>query len=196
MTFYSLTADLQELLRIVIFIVQTRFERMPRNGWKELHRTIMRNSAAQVVKSEENGERRRIATCLTDTCILTDTTEYINLRDKFLSTIKEISDKEIGKVVVRTRKLPSELVDSKVLDLINRIIGEYADSCVPMTITAVARIIKAAQVCYDEATRKEKPRFAWKENIEIKMSKLVLSKDLLEKARKQEKLSNSETKSL
>ncbi|KAK1347821.1 hypothetical protein LUQ84_002802 [Hamiltosporidium tvaerminnensis] len=65
-----------------------------------------------------------------------------------------------------------------------------------MTITAVARIIQAAQVCYDQATRKEKPRSAWKENIESKISKLVLSKDLLEKARKQKKLSTSETKSL
>ncbi|KAK1351113.1 hypothetical protein LUQ84_000385 [Hamiltosporidium tvaerminnensis] len=65
-----------------------------------------------------------------------------------------------------------------------------------MTITAVARIIQAAQVCYDEATRKEKPRFAWKENIESKISKLVLSKDLLEKALKQGKLYTSETKSL
>ncbi|KAK1349309.1 hypothetical protein LUQ84_001488 [Hamiltosporidium tvaerminnensis] len=65
-----------------------------------------------------------------------------------------------------------------------------------MTITAVARIIQAAQVCYDEATSKEKPRSAWKENIESKISKLVLFKDLLEKARKQEKLSTSETKSL
>ncbi|KAK1349918.1 hypothetical protein LUQ84_000906 [Hamiltosporidium tvaerminnensis] len=136
------------------------------------------------------------STCLTEPCTLTDTTEYINLRDKFLSKIKGISEKEIGKVVVRTRKHPNELVDSKVLDLINRIIGEYADSYVPMTITAVARIIQAAQVCYDEATRKEKPRSAWKENIESKISKLVLSKDLLKKARKQEKLSTSETKSL
>ncbi|KAK1348341.1 hypothetical protein LUQ84_002346 [Hamiltosporidium tvaerminnensis] len=49
------------------------------------------------VKSEENGERRRIATCLADTCTLTDTTEYINLRDKFLSKIKEISENEIEK---------------------------------------------------------------------------------------------------
>ncbi|KAK1348747.1 hypothetical protein LUQ84_001898 [Hamiltosporidium tvaerminnensis] len=54
----------------------------------------------------------------------------------------------------------------------------------------------AVQVCYDEATRKEKPRSAWKENIESKISRLVLSKDLLEKARKQEKLSTSELKSL
>ncbi|KAK1347573.1 hypothetical protein LUQ84_003106 [Hamiltosporidium tvaerminnensis] len=148
------------------------------------------------VKSEENGERRRIATCLADTCTLTDTTEYINLRDKFLSKIKEISEKKIGKVVFRTIKHPNELVDSKVLDLINRVVGEYAGAHVPMTINAVARIIQTAQVYYDEATRKEKPRSAWKENIESKISKLVLSKDLLEKARKQEKLPTSETKSL
>ncbi|KAK1349267.1 hypothetical protein LUQ84_001448 [Hamiltosporidium tvaerminnensis] len=185
---------------------------MPRNGWPatlryynekfgctldiDAFKKLAQNEAEREARQEENGERRRIATCLTEPCTLTDTTEYINPRDKFLSKIKEISEKEIGKVVVRTRKLPSELVDSKVLDLINRIIGEYSDSCVPMTITAVARIIQAAQVCYDELTRKEKPRFAWKENIESKISKLVLSKDLLEKARKQEKLSTSETTSL
>ncbi|KAK1349317.1 hypothetical protein LUQ84_001496 [Hamiltosporidium tvaerminnensis] len=56
--------------------------------------------------------------------------------------------------------------------------------------------MQAAQICYDEATRKEKPRSAWKENIESKISKLLHSKNLLEKARKQEKLFTSETKSL
>ncbi|KAK1350991.1 hypothetical protein LUQ84_000262 [Hamiltosporidium tvaerminnensis] len=185
---------------------------MPRNGWTELHRYYnekfgctetlevlkkwAQSEMGKEVKSEENGERRRIATCLADTCTLTDTTEYINLRDKFLSKIKEISENEIGKVVVRTRKHPNELVDSKVLDLINRVVGEYAGAHVPESITEAAYIMQAAQVCYDEATRKEKPRSAWKENIESKISKLVLSKDLLEKARKQEKLSTSETKSL
>ncbi|TBU04995.1 hypothetical protein CWI36_0688p0010, partial [Hamiltosporidium magnivora] len=172
--------------------------RMPRNGWPATLRYYNEKFSCtlEIVAQEENGERRKIATCLTEPSTLTETTEYINLRDKFLSKIKEISMKEIGKVVVRTRKHLNELVDSKVLDLINRIIGEYADSCVPMTITAVARIIQAAQVCYEKATCKEKPRSAWKENIESKISKLVLSKDLLEKARKQEKLSTSKTKSL
>ncbi|TBU12318.1 hypothetical protein CWI38_0805p0010, partial [Hamiltosporidium tvaerminnensis] len=36
--FDSVTADPKEWLRIVFFAVQTRFERMPRNGWTELHR--------------------------------------------------------------------------------------------------------------------------------------------------------------
>ncbi|KAK1349742.1 hypothetical protein LUQ84_001390 [Hamiltosporidium tvaerminnensis] len=194
------------------FAVQTRFERMPRNGWTELHRyynekfgctldidafkKLAQNEAEREIRQEENEERRRIATCLTEPCPLTDTTEYINLRDEFLSKIKEISGKEIGKVVVRTRKHPNKSVDSKVLDLINRVVGEYAGAHVPESITEAAYIMQAAQVCYDEATRKEKPRSAWKENIESKISKLVLSKDLLEKARKQEMLSTSETKSL
>ncbi|KAK1349153.1 hypothetical protein LUQ84_001832 [Hamiltosporidium tvaerminnensis] len=120
----------------------------------------------------------------------------MNLREKFLFKIKELSEKEIGDVVVRTRKLPSELVDSKVLELINRITSECTEFHVPKNVSDAARIIQAAQVCYDEETRKEKPRSAWKENIESKISKLVLSKDLLEKARKLEKLSTSETKSL
>ncbi|TBU11464.1 reverse transcriptase [Hamiltosporidium tvaerminnensis] len=190
----SVTVVEQEWPRSAILAVQKRFERMPRNGWPatlryynekfsctldiDAFKKLAQNEAEREIRQEENGERRRIATY------------------NFLSKLKEISEKDIGKVVVRTRKLPTELVDSKVLDLINRIIGEYADSCVAMTITAIARIIQAAQVCYDEAKRKEKPRSAWKINIESKISKLVLSKDLLEKARKQEKLSTSETKSL
>ena len=165
----SVTAVEQEWPRSAILAVQKRFERMPRNGWPatlryynekfsctldiDAFKKLTQNEAERESRQEENGERRRIATCLTEPCTLTDTTEYINLRDKFLSKIKEISEKEIGKVVVRTRKHPSELVDNKVLDLINRIIGEYADSYVPMTITDVARIIQAAQACYDEVTK-------------------------------------------
>ncbi|KAK1348807.1 hypothetical protein LUQ84_001956 [Hamiltosporidium tvaerminnensis] len=185
--FDFVTVEPKEWPQIVFFAVQIRFETMPRNGWTELHRyynekfgctetlevlkKLAQSEMGKEVKSEENGERRRIATCLADTCTLTDTTEYINLRDKFLSKIKEISMKEIGKVVVRTRKHPNELVDSKVLDLINRVVGEYAGAHVPESITEAAYIMQAAQVCYDEATRKEKPRFAWKENIESKISK-------------------------
>ncbi|TBU10885.1 reverse transcriptase, partial [Hamiltosporidium tvaerminnensis] len=120
----------------------------------EVLKKLAQSEMGKKVKSEENEERRRMASCLADTCTLTDTKEYINLRDKFL-------------MVVRTRKLPSKLIKTKFLDLINRIIDN-----------------PAAQVCYDEATRKEKPRSAWKENIESKISKL------------QEKLSTSETKSL
>ncbi|KAK1350047.1 hypothetical protein LUQ84_001033 [Hamiltosporidium tvaerminnensis] len=86
----------------------------------------------------------------------------MNLREKFLCKIKELSEKEIGDVVVRTRKLPSELVDSKVLELINRITCEYAEFHVPKNVSDADRIIQAAQVCYDEETRKEKPRSAWK----------------------------------
>ncbi|KAK1350855.1 hypothetical protein LUQ84_000133 [Hamiltosporidium tvaerminnensis] len=156
----SVTVVEQEWPRYAILAVQKRFERMPRNGWPatlryyneefsctldiDAFKKLAQNEAEREIRQEENGERRRIATCLTEPCTLTDTTEYINLRDKFLSKIKEISENEIRKMVVRTRKLPSELVDSKILDLINRINGEYADSCVPMTITAVARIIQAA----------------------------------------------------
>ncbi|TBU11582.1 hypothetical protein CWI38_1129p0010, partial [Hamiltosporidium tvaerminnensis] len=185
--FDSVTADPKEWPRIVFFALHRYYnEKFGCTETPEVLKKLAQSEMRKEVKSEENGERRRIATCLADTCTLTDTTEYINLRDKFLSKIKEISENEIGKVVVRTRKHPNELVDSKVLDLIMR----------ASSITEAAYIMQAAQVCYDEATRKEKPRSDWKENIESKISKLVLSKDLLEKARKQDKLSTSETKSL
>ncbi|TBU00624.1 hypothetical protein CWI36_1581p0010, partial [Hamiltosporidium magnivora] len=180
--FDSVTADPKEWPRIVFFAVQTRFERMPRNGWTELH-SAKKLAQSEMGKEEiiiKARERRSIATCLINTSTLTENTEYIKSRDKFLSKIKEISENEIGKVVVRTRKHTNELVDSKVLDLINRVVGEYAGAHVPESITEAAYIMQAAQICYDDATRKEKPRSAWKENIESKISKLVLSKDLLE----------------
>ncbi|TBU10092.1 reverse transcriptase, partial [Hamiltosporidium tvaerminnensis] len=132
-------------------------------GGLQFFGTIMGNWVGLEIRQEENGERRRITTCLAEPCSLTDTTLYMNLREKFLCKIKELSEKEIGDVA---------------------------------NVSDAARIIQAAQVCYDEITRNEKPRSAWKENIESKISKLVLFKDLLEKARKQEKLSTSETKSL
>ncbi|KAK1347433.1 hypothetical protein LUQ84_003197 [Hamiltosporidium tvaerminnensis] len=154
------------------------------------------NKTEEEIRQKENGERRRIATCLAEPCSLTDATRFISLREKYLSNIKKISEEEIGKVVVRTRKLPNELVDTTVLDLINRIVGEYADYHVPMTITDIARIIQTAQVCYDDETRKERPRSAWKESFESKISVLKLSKDILENASRREELSSSQTKSL
>ncbi|TBU11070.1 reverse transcriptase, partial [Hamiltosporidium tvaerminnensis] len=198
----SIEAERQEFIRCVFFAVQTRFDRMPRNGWKEIQsyynekfsctetidvlKRMAHNKTEEEIRQEKNGERRRIATCLAEPCSLTDTARFISLREKYLSNIKKISEEEIGKVVVRTRKLPNELVDSTVLDLINRIVGEYADSHVPMTITDIARIIQTAQ----------RPRSTWKESIESKISVLKLSKDILEKARRREELSSSQTKSL
>ncbi|TBU20345.1 reverse transcriptase [Hamiltosporidium tvaerminnensis] len=186
--FDSVTADPKKWPRIVFFAVQTRS--FKGTIWKfgctldiDAFKKFAQNEAKREIRQEENGERHIIATCRTEPCTLTDTLEYINPRDKFLSKIKEISEKEILKLVVRTRKLSSELVDSKVLDLIFRVVGEYAGAHVPESITEAAYIMQAAQVCYDEETRKEKPRSAWKENIE-------------KKARKQEKLSTSETKCL
>ncbi|KAK1349889.1 hypothetical protein LUQ84_000878 [Hamiltosporidium tvaerminnensis] len=82
---------------------------------------------------------------------------------KFSCKIKELSEKEIGDVVVQTRKLPRELVDNKVLELINRITCEYAEVIDSKNLSDAARIIQAAKVCYDEETRKEKPRSACKE---------------------------------
>ncbi|TBU10710.1 reverse transcriptase, partial [Hamiltosporidium tvaerminnensis] len=154
--FDSITADPKEWPRILHRYYDEKF---CCSEILEVLKKLAQSEMGKDVKSEENGERRIIATCLTD--------PY-----KFFSKIKQILEKEIGKVVVRTRKHPNELVDSKVLDLINRVVGEHAKARVPESITVTAYIMQAAQVCYDEATRKEKPRSSWKENIESKISKL------------------------
>ncbi|TBU01259.1 hypothetical protein CWI36_1393p0010, partial [Hamiltosporidium magnivora] len=91
----SVTVVEQEWPRYAILAVQKRFERMPRNGWPatlryyneefsctldiDAFKKLAQNEAEREIRQEENGERRRIATCLTEPCTLTDTTEYINL---------------------------------------------------------------------------------------------------------------------
>ncbi|TBT98456.1 hypothetical protein CWI36_2382p0010, partial [Hamiltosporidium magnivora] len=138
-------------LMVLLSILDSVTARMPRNGWPatlryynekvgwtldiDAFKKLAQNEVERKIRQEENTERRRIANFLTELCTMTDTTDQI----------KQISEKEIEKVMIRTRKLPSILVDSKVLDLINRIIGKYADYYVSMTITAVARIIQAAR---------------------------------------------------
>ncbi|TBU04481.1 hypothetical protein CWI37_0129p0050, partial [Hamiltosporidium tvaerminnensis] len=115
----------QEFIRCVFFAVQTRFDRMPRNGWKEIQsyynekfsctetidvlKRMAHNKTEEEIRQEENGERRRIATCLAKPLSLPDTARFISLREKYLNNIKKISEEEIGKVAVRTRKLPNEL---------------------------------------------------------------------------------------
>ncbi|TBU00517.1 hypothetical protein CWI39_1657p0010 [Hamiltosporidium magnivora] len=92
----SVEAERQEFIRCVFFAVQTRFDRMPRNGWKEIQsyynekfsctetidvlKRMARNKTEEEIRQEENGERRRIATCLAEPCSLTDTTRFISLR--------------------------------------------------------------------------------------------------------------------
>ncbi|TBU08919.1 hypothetical protein CWI39_0127p0030 [Hamiltosporidium magnivora] len=95
--------------------VSNTIEKGKKNAKKRLDREV---------KSEEDREQCRIVTCISDTCTLTNPTEYINPRDKSLSTRKDFLEKEIRKVLVRTRKHINELVDCKVLDLINRIFLE------------------------------------------------------------------------
>ncbi|TBU20684.1 hypothetical protein CWI38_0035p0070 [Hamiltosporidium tvaerminnensis] len=112
---------------------------MPRMA-RKLHKYNCEKKLAQSemgkeVKSEENGERRRNAT--------------FSL---------------IHAPCPTRQKHPNKLVDSKVLGLINRVVGECAGNHVPYSITETAYIRQAAQVCYDEATQ---------ENIESKISKLL-----------------------
>ncbi|TBU05833.1 hypothetical protein CWI36_0570p0020 [Hamiltosporidium magnivora] len=76
------------------------------------------NEAGRKIKQENNGQRR----------------EVVVLNPKNL-------EEEIGDVVVRTRKHLGELIYFKVLNSLDRITGEYAESHVPMTITDVAQII-------------------------------------------------------
>ncbi|KAK1350145.1 hypothetical protein LUQ84_001128 [Hamiltosporidium tvaerminnensis] len=104
----SVTAVEQEWPRSAISAVQKRFEKRPRNGWSAILRyynwkfvrtvdidvlkKLKNNEAERAIRQEANEERRRIATCLAEPCSLTDTTLYINLREKFVQNQETIGE--------------------------------------------------------------------------------------------------------
>ncbi|TBT97076.1 hypothetical protein CWI37_2519p0010, partial [Hamiltosporidium tvaerminnensis] len=68
-----------------LMALRTIFESVTTDS-KEWPQIVFFCNVKQVI-SEVDNLRRIIATILTDLCTLTDTTEYNNLRDKFLSKI-------------------------------------------------------------------------------------------------------------
>ncbi|TBU03195.1 acetyl-coenzyme A synthetase, partial [Hamiltosporidium magnivora] len=81
------------------------------------------------------------------------------MRNPTALKIKELSEKEIVPVVVRTRKHPNEWL-----------IVKFWISLIELSVT---------RACIDEMKSNAKLIFAWKESKERKFSKLLLSKDLL-----------------
>ncbi|TBU10269.1 hypothetical protein CWI38_1889p0010 [Hamiltosporidium tvaerminnensis] len=94
-------------------------QQMPRNGWSAILRYYNRKFG-RTVDIDAEGE--------------------ISLEKKR----ERCRIKEIGDVAIRTRKLPSEFVESKVLELKNRITGKYAEFSVHKNVCDAARIIQAA----------------------------------------------------
>ena len=59
-------------------------------------------------------------------------------------------------------------MDWRVLDLVKRAVAELVLTCEPRTMTAVAQILQAAQVCYEESVP-QKPRSHWRDSIAAKI---------------------------
>ncbi|TBU13804.1 hypothetical protein CWI38_0336p0020 [Hamiltosporidium tvaerminnensis] len=87
-----------------------------------------------------------------------DMLKNITLNKAEMKTRQE-ENEEIGDVVAQLEN-SSKLVDGKNHE-------ELCNYPLSNNVNDAARILQAAQECYDEVTRKNIARFGWKENIEI-----------------------------
>ncbi|KAI4293463.1 hypothetical protein PAPHI01_2737, partial [Pancytospora philotis] len=93
-----------------------------------------------------------------------------------------------------TRKFTREETDSLVLDAVDRAAGAYATRHPPVTMSDIARQLQAAQLCYQEATARERKPSTWRISIEKKIAVNLERKKLLEISLAGGTLSESETR--
>ncbi|KAF7682555.1 hypothetical protein TCON_2222 [Astathelohania contejeani] len=94
-----------------------------------------------------------------------------------------------------TRKVPEIKVNKELIFDLNQIAGEYMVTNPPKTMCEVARILKRAQWCYQEASIKPILLSNWKQSIKNKIATLNNSIELLKKAKDRCKLSGINIKS-
>ncbi|EQB60932.1 hypothetical protein NAPIS_ORF01495 [Vairimorpha apis BRL 01] len=75
---------------------------------------------------------------------LRDAKLYLQVKTLFLSKI-ENSKKTNIEDAQRTRKIPSEKLDHQLLEILNRLVGEYVSTHRPKNMTEIARILQAVQ---------------------------------------------------
>ena len=100
----------------------------------------------------------------------------------FSEQLAAIREREVDKVG-RTRKVFSESLDLRLLGVINRAVEQQIRVDPPKDMTAIARLLQAAQQTYQVATERPKVQSSWRSSIEAKISKLEASTQLLQRAR-------------
>ncbi|KAI4293539.1 hypothetical protein PAPHI01_2813, partial [Pancytospora philotis] len=96
----------------------------------------------------------------------------------FFTHMKIFAERKVEQVTW-TRKVPSELVDPQILGFIDQASGEYAANYPPSSMSDIARLLQAAQACYESRTRKERKPSTWRESIEKKVQLNKTNKDLI-----------------
>ncbi|KAF9746149.1 hypothetical protein NGRA_3543, partial [Nosema granulosis] len=114
--------------------------------------------------------------------------DALKLFKEKLSLIKQQRVEEVE----RTKKISSLKVDTLRLDAVIKAVETYVRDYTPKTMSDIARLLQAAQICYQEMTRKEAKPSEWKECILKKIGLLEAKMKLLSKVREFGVLSSEE----
>ena len=186
--------------------VQARFGRMPRFGWirartvfcgkfkKDISLESFKKKAFSKLSYKTEGDT--VKSCKTqdnslEISSLTDAKAIIHIRDTFLKCIREEESLQDG-LSKRTRKVPNEKVDLKLLESLILVIEDYVRTKAQTSMTEVAKTIRCAQMAYELESMKPRVRSSWKDNIDKKILNLENLKNLLLRFQKAERLSREE----
>ncbi|EQB61452.1 hypothetical protein NAPIS_ORF00972 [Vairimorpha apis BRL 01] len=103
-------------------------------------------------------------------------------------SLKKARDEDMEK----TKKIPSLNVDVLRLEVVIKSVEIYVDKHPLSNMSDIARILQAAQSCYQEITRKEVKPSVWKESILKKIKSINAKVELLSKVKNFGKLSAEE----
>ncbi|KAI5174136.1 hypothetical protein PAEPH01_2079 [Pancytospora epiphaga] len=105
---------------------------------------------------------------------------YLEIKQKYLALMQEARDREINKPKW-TQKIALGQVDLLILRAVNQAVREFAAQYPPMSMSDIARQLQVAQLCYEEATVKERKPTSLRSDIEKKIADNTTSKALVKR---------------
>jgi hypothetical protein len=202
-----------EVLKVAI----GRFARMPWGGWQLCHSIYckkfssgmsldeFKRKANFVITSnggtlcsrkkfvEESAKRVKTIDEHFEENTLHEAKVYLEVRKKFDILLKDNRSGEID-CAKWTRKFTHEEADPLVLGAIDRAAGDHAARYLPTSMDDIARLVQAAQKCFEEMTVRERKPSTWRPSIEEKIECNKRKKVLLERSIAGETLTGLEMK--
>ncbi|EQB61104.1 hypothetical protein NAPIS_ORF01326 [Vairimorpha apis BRL 01] len=178
---------------------------MPRGGWKKANdvfcrsfltdmevqefisrakQALTRHSDKQYSAREyklDNNKRRKTETVEKE-CSLLNGKILLDTLNVFKEKLAILNKTSVEKME-RTRKIPLLKVNSIKLDATIKAVQDHVSKHPPHSMSEIARILQAAQICYQETIRKDAKPSKWVESIKCKISLLESMMKLLEKVR-------------
>lgn len=211
----NVTSSEREWPQNALLAVITRFGRMPRGGWNKAHNVFCEKyntnvdplefkRRAQKALTTSNGKQcsnrefKLEATKRRKTVIDLAGESSLFIGENQMRTLKIFKEKVLSlkkervEDVERTKKIPSIKVDGLRLEAVIKSVECYVEEHPPIDMSDIVRILQAAQICYQEVTRKEVKPSVWKDSILKKIESLNAKVELLSRVKDFGKLSTEE----